>query len=97
MIMRAVEVRKTFKEIIKDIKDISLSEKLIGIGVICIMLCLLMLLIFLVTGVFSKYGIVCGLGAALVSVGLYVILTGLCVTWVEDNIDLYKTEWVEDE
>ena len=94
--MKRVEVRKTSKEIIKDIKDLSLSEKLIAIGVICIMICLLMLFIALITVAFSEYGIVCGLFVTLVSVGIYAIFTGLCVNWVEDTIDLYKTEWVED-
>ena len=95
--MKRVEIRKTSKEIIKDIKDLSLSEKLIGIGIICIMICILMLFIALITVAFSKYGIVCGLFATLVSVGLYTIITGLLITLLEDTIDLYKTEWVKDE
>ena len=92
--MKQVEVKKTFKEIVEDIKDIELSQKLVGIGVICLMICILLLLIVLIIASFNK-GVICGLFATLGSVGVYAIFTGLIVD--VSSIDLYKTEWVEDD
>lgn len=94
--MKLVKVKKTSKEIIEDIKNLSLSEKFESAGIICTMICLLMLLVTLIIASFSK-GVVCGLFVTLVSVGIYSIFTGLWVNDIEGTIDFYKTEWVKDE
>ena len=60
------------------------------------MICLLLLLIVLIIASFNK-GVICGLFATLISVGVYAIFIGLFVDGIEGTIDLYKTEWVEDE
>jgi len=92
--MKRVEVKKTFKEILD---DISLPDKLVSIGVICIMIFILMLLTAVIIATFSKYGVICGLFVTLVSVGVYSILTGLCISGIGDIVNIYKVEYIEDD
>lgn len=94
--MKLVKVKKTSKEIIEDIKNLSLSEKFESAGLIGMTLSLFILAISMIVLAF-KYGVVAGIFAILFLGGLYAVVTGLLFDSLEDNIDFYKTEWVEDE